>query len=394
MLGRLAEQPADKILSLMQDLAADPRGDKLDLGVGVYRDDAGITPVMGAIKQAELALWEVQKSKSYTGLAGDPAFAAALGDLVLGDAAGRDRRAAIATPGGTGAVRQGLELVGLAAPEATVWVPEPTWPNHLSILAHLGRPHRTYRYYDPATGAVDADGMAADLAGLAKGDVLLLHGCCHNPTGADPDMTLWERIAEILSERGAIPMVDLAYQGFGDGLDADVAGLRHLARQLPEMLIATSCSKNFGLYRERVGLLVALAPDAATARRAQGTLEHLNRQNYSFPPDHGARLVTMVLTDRPLRNAWQQELAHMRDRIRDLRGTLAEELRRQTNSDRFDGLAAQKGMFSRLPATPEQVATMRRDHGIYMVGDGRVNLAGLSTKTVPQLARAMVAAGL
>ena len=189
-------------------------------------------------------------------------------------------------------------------------------------------------------------------------------------------------------------MVDLAYQGFGDGLDADVAGLRHLARQLPEMLIATSCSKNFGLYRERVGLLVALAPDAATARRAQGTLEHLNRQNYSFPPDHGARLVTMVLTDRPLRNAWQQELAHMRDRIRDLRGTLAEELRRQTNSDRFDGLAAQKGMFSRLPATPEQVATMRRDHGIYMVGDGRVNLAGLSTKTVPQLARAMVAAGL
>jgi aromatic-amino-acid transaminase len=371
----------------------DPRADKVDLGVGVYRDAEGRTPVMRAVREAERRVWEAEVTKAYTALAGDPAFADALVDLVLGPSVPRARVAAAATPGGTGAVRQGFELVRMASPQATVWVPEPTWPNHLSILRHLGMAARGYRYLDAQALAVDAEGMLADLGEVAPGDAVLLHGCCHNPSGADPDAGTWGQIVALLRERGALPFIDLAYLGFGEGLEADAAATRGFAGS-GEALIAVSCSKSFGVYRERAGCLMAVAGTGAQARVAQGNLEHLNRQSYSFPPDHGARIVSTVLGDEGLRADWEAELAAIREGVAGLRAALAAELRRLTNSDRFDVLLRHKGMFSRIGATPAQVEAMRRDAGIYMVGDGRINVAGLSAARVAVLARAMVAAGL
>ncbi len=394
MLQNLTEQPADQILALVSAFRADPREDKIDLGVGVYRDAAGNTPVMRAVKVAERRIWEGQTTKSYTGLAGDPAFARALGDLILGDAVDPARVAAAATPGGTGAFRQGLELVRMAAPEATVWLSAPTWPNHPSIVTYLRMPMRKYRYFDPATRAVDMDGMLADLGGVARGDVVVLHGCCHNPTGANPTLADWRRIASLLAERGAVPFVDLAYQGFGDGLDADAQATRLIAGAVPQMLIAASCSKNFGIYRERTGLLIAVAPDAAVQKLSQSALAYVNRHNFSFPPDHGARIVTTILEDAGLRADWQAELEEVRESMLGLRAQLADELRRRTNDSRFDFLAHHRGMFSRLGATPAQVERLRAAHGIYMIGDSRMNIAGLNATTVPILAAAIVAEGL
>lgn len=389
MLTALQEQPPDKILQLMTLFREDPRDEKIDLGVGVYRDPEGRTPVMRAVKEAERMMWESQTTKAYTGLAGDPAFSTAMRGLVLGGAVPDERLASVATPGGTGAVRQAMELAGLAAPEATVWLPDPTWPNHVSIVSYLKRPNATYRYYDEGTGGIDADGMLADLARARRGDIVVLHGCCHNPTGADPEAELWERIADALEASGAIPLVDIAYQGFGNGLQADAAGTRLLASRLPEVLIAASCSKNFGVYRERTGVLIAAAPDAATAERSQGTLAYLNRQNYSFPPDHGARAVQTVLDTPALRSDWEAELEGIRNTMIGLREQLAAELRQRTNSDRFDFLAHHRGMFSRLGLSPEMVARLRKDHGVYLVGDSRMNVAGLNRDTVPKLAAAV-----
>jgi aromatic-amino-acid transaminase len=394
MFDRLSDQPADKILALMAAYRDDPRPGKIDLGVGVYRDAAGLTPVMRAVKAAERRLVEEETTKSYTALAGDPAFAAALTGLILADAVERARIAAVATPGGTGAVRQALELIRLAAPQARVWLPDPTWPNHTSILRYLGIPAATYRYFDAATCGVDIGGMLADLGQVAAGDVVLLHGCCHNPTGADPTPAQWQEIVAAVTARGALPLIDLAYQGFGDGLAEDAMATRAIAAAAEECLIAASCSKNFGIYRERTGLLLAVARDARMAGVTQQNLAFLNRQNYSFPPDHGARVVTMILSDPALRADWEAELAAMRRSMRDLRADLAAELRRLTNSDRFAFIASHRGMFSRIGATPAQVERLRAEHGIYMVGDSRINIAGLNPATVPVLARAMVAVGV
>ena len=394
MFGSLIPQPADKILQLMEMYRADPRAMKVDLGVGVYRNAEGVTPVMRAVREAERRLVEAQTTKAYTGLAGDPAFAEAMADLILADAAPRDRLAAAATPGGTGAIRQGLEMIRMASPEARVWLSAPTWPNHPSIIRYLGIPMAEYRYFDDETRAVDFAGMMADLEGVAPGDVVLLHGCCHNPTGANLTLPEWEAVAALLLRKGATAFVDIAYQGFGDGLQEDAAGTRLLAARLPEMLIAASCSKNFGIYRERTGVLFALAPDSATRDLAQGTLAFLNRQNYSFPPDHGARVVTMVLNDPELRADWAAELEDVRLSMLGLREALARELRARTGSDRFGFIAQHRGMFSRLGASPEQVLAMRETAGIYMVGDSRFNVAGLNARTVPILAEAIVAAGV
>lgn len=394
MLGALKPQPQDKILQLMGMFRADPRDNKIDLGVGVYKDATGLTPVMRAVKRAEHRLWETETTKTYTGLAGEPAFLAAMAGLVLGAGHDAGRLAAVATPGGTGAVRQAAELVRLASPEATVWLPDPTWPNHITILSYLGMKTATYRYFDADSRGVDFGAMMADLGRARPGDVVLLHGCCHNPTGANLNLVQWGELAELMLRAGLVPLIDLAYQGFGDGLDADAAGTRLIAGRLPEVLIAASCSKNFGIYRERTGVLMAVAPDTAVRELTQGTLAFLNRQNYSFPPDHGARLVTMILEDGGLRTDWQAELEEVRLSMLGLRQQLAEELRRTTGSDRFGFLAQHRGMFSRLGATPEQVERLRNEHGIYMVGDSRMNIAGLNAATVPILAEAIAAAGI
>ena len=394
MFDALKEKPADKILALGQAFREDPRETKIDLGVGVYKTPEGVTPVMRAVKAAEKQLWETETTKAYTALAGDPAFADAMIALVLGDAVARDQVSAIATPGGTGAVRQAFDLVKMASPGARVFVSDPTWPNHLSILAHMGIEVVMYRYFDPETVGVDFTGMMADLDGLRAGDVVLLHGCCHNPTGANLNMTEWRAVVDLLNARGALPMIDIAYQGFGDGLEADASAVRFVAENCPEMLIAASCSKNFGIYRERTGILMAVAQDRALQKVTQGNLAYLNRQNYSFPPDHGARLVTMVLTDPALRADWQSELEEVRLGMLKLRDSLAAELQRISGSDRFGFIAQHRGMFSRLGATAEQVERLRADHGIYMIGDSRINIAGLNAKTVPILAKAMIEVGV
>jgi len=394
MFENLKEQPADKILALMKMFADDPRAQKIDLGVGVYKNAEGVTPVMRAVKAAEKRIWEEQTTKSYTGLAGDPAYADAMIDLVLADAVARDNVAAVATPGGTGAVRQAFELIRMANPDARVWVSDPTWPNHVSILNYLGMAPNTYRYFDDDTRGVDFDGMIADLKTANRGDVVLLHGCCHNPTGANLNMVEWQAVVDLLNERGLIPMIDIAYQGFGDGLEQDAAATRLVASSVPECLIAASCSKNFGVYRERTGLLMAVAADAGKTKLNQGTLAYLNRQNYSFPPDHGARVVTTILTDPELRADWAAELEDVRLSMLGLRQQLADELQRLTGSDRFGFIAQHRGMFSRLGTTPELVAKLREEHGIYMVGDSRMNIAGLNKTTVPLLAQAIVEVGV
>ena len=394
MFETLQAQPADKILALMKMFADDPRESKVDLGVGVYKDATGLTPVMRAIKTAEHRLWEQQDSKVYTGLAGDPAFADAMIDLVLGDAVPRSTIAAAATPGGTGAVRQAFEMIQLARDDARVFVSDPTWPNHLSILEYLGMETVPYRYFDDETRGVDFDGLIADLRTARQGDVVLLHGCCHNPTGANLDPTQWDAVIEVLLETGATPMIDIAYQGFGDGLQEDAAATRKVVAAVPECLIAASCSKNFGIYRERTGLLMAVAAEPAAQKLNQGTLAFLNRQNFSFPPDHGARIVTMILGDADLRADWMAELEEVRLSMLGLRAQLASELQRLSGSDRFGFLAQHRGMFSRLGTTPEKVDELRVKHGIYMVGDSRMNIAGLNAQSVPVLARAIVDAGI
>ncbi len=394
MFQSLKEQPADKILALMQQYKEDPRDTKIDLGVGVYKNAEGLTPVMRAVKTAEQQLWERETTKSYVGLVGDPQFSDVMVDLVLSDSVTRDSVAAAATPGGTGAVRQAFELLKMANPDVRVFVSDPTWPNHLSILKYLELPVVPYRYFDNETRGVDFTGMMEDLSQARAGDVILLHGCCHNPTGANLNMSQWQQVVDLLNTSGATPMIDIAYQGFGDGLQEDAAGTRLVASSVPETVIAASCSKNFGIYRERTGLLMVVSQDTNAKGLNQNTLAFLNRQNFSFPPDHGARLVTMVLSDPTLRADWASELEEVRLGMLELRKQLACELQKLSGSDRFVFLAEHRGMFSRLGASAEHVEKLRTDHAVYMVGDSRMNIAGLNSVTVPILADAIINAGI
>ena len=393
MLSNLKAQPADKILTLMASYREDPRPTKVDLGVGVYKNAQGVTPVMRAVKEAERRLVATQDSKSYVGLAGDPAYSDAMIGLILADSVVRDRIAAVATPGGTGAVRQAFELIRIANPTAKIHVSNPTWPNHVSIMNFLGIEAVPYRYFDSETRGVDFDGMIEDLGKASAGDVVLLHGCCHNPTGANLNLTQWQKVIDLINDKGLLAMVDIAYQGFGDGLEEDAQAVRLVASSVKNTLIAGSCSKNFGIYRERTGILMAISADAETPI-VQQNLNYLNRQNYSFPPDHGARVVTTILTDPELRADWAAELEEVRLSMLGLRQQLAEELRAQSGSDRFGFIAQHRGMFSQIGTTPELVEKMRVDSAIYMVSDSRMNIAGLNEQTVPVLAKAIVDAGV
>lgn len=393
MLNNLSKQPEDKIIGLAKLYRADPRGNKIDLGVGVYKDANGVTPVMRAIKTAEKQLWEVENTKTYTALAGDAGYHKVMADLVLGDSVDFDRLSFAATPGGTGAIHQILELTKMSG-NPKVWFSDPTWPNHLSIIKHLGIPSQAYRYFDNATGAIVFDGMMADLETADEGDVVLLHGCCHNPTGANLNHAQWAELTDLILRKGLVPFIDIAYQGFGDGLDEDAYGVRYLASRVPEMVIGASCSKNFGIYRERTGLVISISPSAEEQPLAQENLSYINRQNFSFPPDHGARLVTMVLSDPELRADWMAELEEVRLGMLQTREKLSEALRRESGSDRFGFIAEHRGMFSRIGATPEQVQKLREDHAIYMIGDSRMNIAGIAEDKIDTLAKAIVAVGV
>lgn len=389
MFDKLKPQPEDKIIKLIGMYAADPRDQKLDLGVGVYKDAKGNTPVMKAVKKAEARLLESQDTKKYVGLLGNLDFVDAMRELVLGDSVDAARVTGAQEPGGTGAIRQIFELIQMAEPEATVWISNPSWPNHEAILNYLGMKVGKYRYFDESTCGVDFDGMMADLNGVAEGDVVLLHGCCHNPTGANITLDQWNAVTDLVLAKKVTPMIDFAYQGFGDGLEEDAVGMRSMAARVPEMLIAASCSKNFGLYRDRVGVALAICEGDVTLTK--GAFASLNRANFSFPPDHGATVVAMIMADEALKAEWKEELESMRTSMLSLRTGLADALRRETNSDRFDFVADHRGMFSRLGLTTAQVESLREDYGIYMVGDSRFNVAGLQADGLDDLAKAVAA---
>ena len=390
MFEALQPAPADKILALIGLYRADTRPGKVDLGVGVYKDRDGRTPVMRAVREAEKRLLASQDTKTYLGLAGDTGFNAAMIKLAFGGKADLSRIRAAQAPGGSGALRLVAELLQRSRTGATVWLSDPTWPNHLPVMRAAGLQVREYPYFDAASGTVRFDDMLAALRTAKGGDVVLLHGCCHNPTGANLEAAQWAKVADVLVERGLLPFVDIAYQGFGEGLDADAAGLRLLADRVPEMVVASSCSKNFAVYRDRVGAAMIMAKDGARADVAMSQMLAAARALYSMPPDHGAAAVRMVLEDAALKADWESELEEMRLRMLRLRVAFAEALRRQSNSDRFDFVASHRGMFSRLGLTEAQVERLRTEHAVYMVGDSRINVAGLPEDGMDDLAKAIV----
>jgi aromatic-amino-acid transaminase len=390
MFETLTLAPPDKILSLSVLYRNDPRTEKMDLGVGVYKDSEGRTLIMNAVREAEKRLYDSQTTKTYVGMGGDDGFNKGMLKLVFGEDADVSRMFACQTAGGSGALRTIADLLKKAKPDATVWLSDPTWANHAPILTAGGLKTATYPYFDAATGGVRFDAMVEALKTIPAGDVVLLHGCCHNPTGANLTLEQWAVVADILVEKGLFPFVDLAYQGFGDGLEEDAASVRLLAAKVPEMAIATSCSKNFSVYRDRVGAVILMAPDAERAKIAGSQALIVTRVLYSMPPDHAAAAVRIILEDDALRANWKTELEQMRLRMLNLRTGFAEALRRQSNSSRFDFIAEHRGMFSRLGITEDQVNRLREDYGIYMVGDSRFNVAGLKEDQLEDLAKAVV----
>lgn len=384
LFGGLSPQAPDALLSLIGLYRADSRIGKLDLGVGVYRDVNGETPVLRAVKAAEARLLATQPTKAYLGPEGDIGFLERLRPIILGER-GAKASFAVQTPGGTGALRLGAEVLAAARPGMRVFMGAPTWPNHPQIFDLTRLRTVAYRYFDAQAQAVRFDEMMETLAGAEPGDALLLQACCHNPTGADLSMDQWRAVANLVAERGLTPLVDLAYQGLGQGLEEDAAGMRLVLDAAPDALLAYSCDKNFGLYRERVGALYALSDSPDRLELAASNIKALARANWSMPPDHGAAVVRLILEDGALTEDWRAELEGMRARIVGLRRDLA------AAEPSLRGLAHQHGMFAQLPLTPAQVAHLRQADAIYMAGSGRINLAGLTPATVPTFARAYAA---
>lgn len=389
MYEKLKQPPVDAILQLAIEFREDRRPDRMDLGIGVYKDAVGATPVMAAVKKAETLVHEREHTKAYLSLAGDETFNGAMLELLFGAELDGDRTRAIQTVGGGAAIRLLADTIKAATPGATVWVSDPTWINHVPIMNAVGLRCRSYRYLDRASNLVDFEGMHADLERAEAGDIVLLHGCCHNPSGADLDEEQWRQIASDANRIGFVPFVDIAYQGFGEGLEADARSIRLLVREVPEFMVAASCSKNFGLYRDRIGCAVVVGKTSADADLARATLLGAGRVTYSFPANHGAAIVATILGDTRLRGDWQSELDAMRDRMRLNRRRLAEALRRQLNDDHFDYIERHHGMFSTLDLTPDQILQLRREQAIFMPLDGRMNVAGLQEGSIERLALAV-----
>jgi aromatic-amino-acid transaminase len=385
LFGRLGEQKSDSLLQLIALCEADPRHDKIDVGVGVYRDGAGGTPILRAVKQAERMLWEAQETKAYLGSQGDARFTELIKPIVFGEALGRDERiVGLQTPGGCGALRLGADLVEKANSNARILVGQPTWPNHGPLIECAGVENVPHPYYDVRRREIQFDAMMEALNAARAGDLVLLHGCCHNPTGADLSADQWREVADAVSRRGLVPFVDLAYQGLGNGLDADAGGTRLVVESAEQAIVAQSCDKNFGVYRERVGNLFVKAPTARAAKIVFANLMQLARTMWSMPPDHGAAIVRIVLDDPALRSDWRAELDEMCARIRSLRTRLAAFDPRLAYIDR------QNGMFSILPLSEKQVLELREEKGIYMANSGRFNVVGLSDDNVDRFAAAVV----
>ena len=393
MFKQLTEAQLDPILSLSIAYREDKRKDKMDLGIGVYRNSQGETPIMKAVQVAQQRVMAAQTTKAYVGLAGNEMFNQAMTDLLLTDTSAYTRSAAVQTPGASGALRMLADLMSLAQPETTVWISNPSYVNHKPVMEAAGLKVRFYPYFDSVTKQVDSSAMLAELAKAGRNDVVLLHGCCHNPTGADISFADWQAITELANKNGFLPFVDIAYQGFGDGLEQDAAGLKYMADNTEEMMIATSCSKNFGLYRERTGAAIVIGDKLANAQKAKGRILNLARSTYTMPPDHGAALVAEILSDSFLTQIWQEELKEMQSRLLSLRAGLTQAVREQ-GSDAFDFIELHKGMFSVTGLTPEQISRLREEFGIYAVGDGRINIAGLQEQQLDYLANALLTVSL
>lgn len=393
MLDVLEPLVPDPILGLMAAYNADPNPNKVDLGVGVYKDESGNTPVLASVQAAEAALLATQSSKSYLGSAGDSEFNRLMQLLQLGPGhavVSANRAATVQTPGGCGALRLGAELIHRARPETVIWVSSPTWANHIPLLGSAGLEIREYPYYDYDNKGIRFDDMLDALQAASPGDVVLLHACCHNPCGGDLDEPQWRALAELLAAKGLVPFVDFAYQGFGEGLEEDARGLRIIADAVPELFIASSCSKNFGLYRERTGALTVVAKNAEQAATAHSQLCSVARGMWSMPPDHGAAVVAGILSSVELRPRWEQEVSAMRSRINGLRVQLVEQLAAAGAGD-YSFIARERGMFSFLGISAPQVAQLAADYSIYLVDSSRINVAGLNPGNIEYVAGAITA---
>ncbi len=385
MFESLAAEAPDPLLALIAAYREDPRPDKIDLGVGVYRNANGDTPIMQAVKAAEQTLWQTQTTKAYLGAHGDIEYSAAVRDMVFSDTVDPALIAMMQTPGGTGGLRIAADLYKVTCPEGKIWVGLPTWPNHLPVFSAAGLSIRELPYFDVASQGLQLDAMIDGLREARAGDAVLLHGCCHNPTGADLSLEQWRRIGELLAERELLPIIDMAYYGLGQGLEEDLAGARLLMASMPELIVVSSCSKNFGIYRDRLGSIFAKTRSPEAAAKVHATLGSISRRSYSMPPDHGAAVVRSILHSPDLRRIWREELDAMRDDLNGLRQRLATE-----GSDLgLEAVGAQFGMFSTLRLSPEQVRTLREAHGVYMAGSGRINIAGLNEETVPLFLQAL-----
>jgi aspartate/tyrosine/aromatic aminotransferase len=376
----------DSLLALIALANADPRADKIDVGVGVFRDSVGNTPILKVIKEAEQRLVDTQVTKGYLGSAGDKRFAELLRPILLGHDASDDRMTGLQTPGGCGALRLGFELIATANPQARVLVGTPTWPNHPAIINSVRLEQIDYPYYERGQGIIRFEDMIAALEGGEAGDVALLHGCCHNPTGADLSEDQWREVARIIADRGLVPLIDIAYQGFGRGLDEDAFGVRLLLDACDEVVIAQSCDKNFSVYRDRVGSLWVKTGSVETTRTAMDHVSQRAREMWSMPPDHGAAAVHIVLEDPELRARWLVELTAMRDRINAVRQRIA------SADSRLAFIGRQFGMFSMLPLSKEQVLKLRQDESIYMADSGRFNVVGMSDNQIDRFTAAVVGA--
>lgn len=393
MLEVLEQLPADPILGLSAAFKQETNPNKVDLGVGVYKDEQGRTPILHAVAKAQNILLANEDSKTYISPQGVQGFIDGMLELLLGKGHKtliEQRVAAVQAPGGCGSLRILAELLKRANGDLTVWVSDPTWANHIPLIGSAGLKIETYPYFDKNTASIKFDQMVACLEKVNKGDVVLLHGCCHNPTGADLTKEQWNKVLELAQQRGFLPFLDIAYLGFGDSIEDDAYGVRLLADNLPEVIIAASCSKNFGLYRERVGLAAIISANRQSRDALQTQIQAIARAIYSMPPSYGGALVDIILNNDELKSLWMDEVTEMRERMQTLRRLLADKIKEKSGKD-FDFITHQKGMFSYLCISPEQVKRMRSEHAVYFVDSSRVNIAGISHQNVDYIAEALVA---
>lgn len=392
MFEHIQAAPPDPILGLSESFKADPNPKKINLSVGVYQDNSGKTPILESVRKAGQLVLERQKSMSYLPIPGSPAYAAAVQQLMFGkehEVVKSGRAATSHTPGGTGALRVAADFIHQHLPKATVWLTQPTWPNHPQIFAAAGVPTKNYPYFDAKANSLAFDEALAAIEKIPAGDVIMLHGCCHNPTGIDPTPAQWSKLADVIYGRGVLPFLDFAYQGFAEGIDQDAAGLRALCRPGAELIVCSSFSKNFGLYCERVGALTIVAKDTAAIDKVQSQVKVVIRSNYSNPPAHGAELVTTVLSDEGLRATWEKEVNAMRDRINGTRELFVKTLKAKGVPGDYSFITRQRGMFSFSGLTPPQVEQLKQKYAIYIVSSGRINVAGITDQNVGPLCDAI-----